>query len=50
MRELAFLNKGIKIILNDFTIKKSKSVEFRFEGGINEFVEFLDNDREKLKK
>ena len=49
MRELAFLNKGIKIILNDFTIKKSKTVEFRFEGGINEFVEFLDNDREKLK-
>ena len=49
MRELAFLNKGIKIILNDFTIKKSKTVEFKFEGGINEFVEFLDNDREKLK-
>ena len=49
MRELAFLNKGIKIILNDFTIKKSKTVEFKFEGGINEFVEFLDIDREKLK-
>tara|TARA_A100001011_G_scaffold135690_1_gene143099 strand:+ start:3697 stop:5754 length:2058 start_codon:yes stop_codon:yes gene_type:complete len=49
MRELAFLNKGIKIILNDFTIKKGKTVEFKFEGGINEFVEFLDNDREKLK-
>ncbi len=49
MRELAFLNKGIKIILNDLTQKKIKSHEFKFEGGINEFVEFLDEKREKLK-
>ena len=49
MRELAFLNKGIKIILNDFTQKKIKSLEFKYEGGINEFVEFLDENREKLK-
>jgi DNA gyrase subunit B len=49
MRELAFLNKGIKIILNDLTQKKIKSQEFKFEGGINEFVEFLDDKREKLK-
>ncbi len=49
MRELAFLNKGIKIILNDLTQKKSKSLEFKFEGGINEFVEYLDGKREKLK-
>ena len=49
MRELAFLNKGIKIILNDLTQKKIKSLEFKFEGGINEFVEYLDEKREKLK-
>ena len=49
MRELAFLNKGIKIILNDLTQKKKKTIEFKFEGGINEFVEFLDDKREKLK-
>ncbi len=49
MRELAFLNKGIKIILNDLTLKKPKTSEFKFEGGINEFVEFLDEKREKLK-
>ncbi len=49
MRELAFLNKGIKIILNDLSQKKSKSVEFKFDGGILEFVEFLDENREKLK-
>jgi len=48
MRELAFLNKGIKITINDLTIKKSKTIEFKFEGGIVEFVEFLDEKREKL--
>ena len=49
MRELAFLNKGIKIIINDFTQKKSKTSEFKFEGGIVEFVQYLDSKREKLK-
>jgi len=49
LRELAFLNKGIKIILNDLTHKKPKNTEFKFDGGILEFVEFLDQQREKLK-
>ncbi|MBA1340041.1 MAG: DNA gyrase subunit B [Pelagibacterales bacterium] len=48
MRELAFLNKGIKITINDLTSKKSKITEFKFEGGITEFVDFLDEKREKL--
>ena len=49
MRELAFLNKGIKISINDLTTKKTKNVDFKYEGGIVEFVEFLDKDRTKLK-
>ncbi len=49
MRELAFLNKGIKISINDLSLKKNKNVEFKFDGGILEFVEFLDKDRAKLK-
>ena len=49
MRELAFLNKGIKISLSDFTQKKQKSLEFRFDGGIIQFVEFLDENRQSLK-
>ena len=49
MRELAFLNKGIQISINDLTSKKIKNVTFKYEGGILEFVEFLDKDREKLK-
>ena len=49
MRELAFLNKGLKINLNDLSQKKPKNLEFQFDGGILEFVEFLDEKREKLK-
>jgi DNA gyrase subunit B len=48
MRELAFLNKGIKITFVDGTQKKEKSEDFKFDGGVLEFVEFLDDKREKL--
>ena len=48
MRELAFLNKGIKITINDLTVKKSKKTELKFDGGIIEFVDFLEEKREKL--
>merc|ERR1711991_153063 len=48
MRELAFLNKGIKIIFIDASQKKEKTSEFKFDGGVLEFVEFLDEKREKL--
>ena len=49
IRELAFLNKGIKISINDLTQKKPRKTEFKFDGGIIEFVEYLDEKREKLK-
>ena len=49
MRELAFLNKGIRIAVNDFSQKKVKKIDFKFEGGITEFVNYLDEKREKLK-
>ncbi len=48
MRELAFLNKGIKITFIDEAQKKGKMNEFRYEGGVLQFVEFLDEKREKL--
>ncbi len=48
MRELAFLNKGIKIIFTDASQKKDKTSEFKFDGGVLEFVDFLDEKREKL--
>ena len=48
MRELAFLNKGIKITFVDGTLKKEKIQEFKFDGGVLEFVDFLDEKKEKL--
>ncbi len=48
MRELAFLNKGIKIIFIDGNEKKEKINEFKFDGGVLQFVEYLDQKREKL--
>ena len=49
MRELAFLNKGIKITFTNDSEKKSKSNEFKYDGGIVEFVNFLDIKRDVLK-
>jgi len=48
MRELAFLNKGIKINLIDGSQKKEKLNEFKYEGGVLEFVEYLDEKRDRL--
>ncbi len=52
IRELAFLNKGIRITLTDKREKDEEgnfpSEEFYSEGGLKEFVEFIDMNREKL--
>ncbi len=48
MRELAFLNKGLCIILLDKTGKKEKEYKNKYEGGIQEFVEFLDKNKSAL--
>ena len=46
LRDLAFLNKGLKIELKDE--KSGKSVTFEYEGGIVTFVEFLNENKEAL--
>lgn len=46
IRELAFLNKGIEIVLSDERTGVSNS--FKYDGGINEFVEYLNRNREVL--
>ncbi|MGA8102215.1 MAG: DNA topoisomerase (ATP-hydrolyzing) subunit B [Candidatus Acidiferrales bacterium] len=46
LRELAFLNKGLKITLEDD--RSSKKTEFRFSGGIAEFVKHLNRGKEVL--
>ncbi|MFZ1204867.1 MAG: ATP-binding protein, partial [Candidatus Acidiferrales bacterium] len=43
LRELAFLNKGLKITLDDE--RSSKKTEFRFTGGIAEFVKHLNRGK-----
>ena len=48
MRELAFLNKGIKITFIDDSQKKEKILIFKYDGGLIEFVDYLDEKREKL--
>ena len=52
LRELAFLNPGIKLNLKDLRDKDEqglpKSTAFLSVGGLSEFVEYLDSTREKL--
>ncbi len=48
MRELAYLNRGLKISIIDKSGSKSKEFINKYDGGIDEFVEFLDNKKEKL--
>ena len=48
MRELAFLNKGLCIVLVDKTGKKEKVYKNKYDGGIQEFVEFLDKSKKTL--
>ncbi len=46
VRELAFLNKGIELVLTDERTGVSNS--FKYDGGIIEFVEYLNRNREAL--
>ncbi len=48
MRELAFLNKSLTISLIDKTGKKKKEYKNKYDGGIQEFVEFLDKNKNIL--
>ena len=47
IRELAFLNKGITISMTDERAE-DKSETFHFAGGIIEYVEFMDKDKDKI--
>jgi DNA gyrase subunit B len=48
LRELAFLNSGISIILTDDRQVEQKQREFKFEGGLREYVTWIDRSRSSL--
>ena len=45
IRELAFLNKGLKLILEDHRIEPHKKNEYHYEGGIKEYVAYLNRNK-----
>ena len=48
LREMAFLTKGLKIILVDERLEEPKVREFHYEGGIKEYVEYLNRHKDPL--
>lgn len=48
LREEAFLNKGVRIIFTDKRLEEPKQVELYAEGGIKEFVRFLNKSKEPI--
>jgi DNA gyrase subunit B len=50
LRETAFLTRGLRITLTDERGESAKSVEFHYEGGIEDFVTFLNENKDPIQK
>ena len=48
LREMAFLTKGVKITLTDERLEEPKVREFHYEGGIKEYVSYLNRHKDPL--
>ncbi len=50
MRELAFLNQGITIVIEDLRLPEKKTRSFKFDGGIRSFVTHLNKNKNPIHK
>ena len=50
IREMAFLNKGLKLTLEDQRPEEPIKYDFHYEGGLTSFVEFLNKNKEVINK
>ena len=48
LRELAYLNRGIEIVLKDERQEETEEESFRFKGGLSDFVKYLDTNNNPL--
>ena len=48
LREMAFLTRGLKIVLTDCRGEENASLTFHYEGGIREYVEYLNRQKQAL--
>ena len=48
IRQTAFLNKGLKIVLKDNRVKPATKEEFLYKGGLTDFVDYLNDGHEVL--
>jgi DNA gyrase subunit B len=48
LRELAFLNSGVNIVLSDMRHAVEKREEMRYSGGVEEFVKYLDRNKKAI--
>ena len=48
LRELAYLNRGLEIVLNDERTEEKESDSFKFKGGLSDFVRYLDEQNNPL--
>src|SRR5713226_767218 len=48
LRELAFLNSGVNIVLSDMRHAVEKREEMRYDGGVEEFVKYLDRNKKPI--
>lgn len=48
IRQLAFLNKNIRLVLSDERGEEIKKAEYKYEGGIIEYVHFLNQNKELI--